>query len=220
LRKPTTLADLPQSAPVFPLSGALLLPQTSRPLNVFEPRYIDMIDEALGEERLIVLVQPRDTKEESPEGNDVPLCDVGCLGRIVHFEESSDERYLIVLEGVCRVKLGAEHKDRGAFRRFGIDASGFAGDLDPTMGEGAVDRDKFISTMRAYADFAGFEVDWDEVEQTGTADLVNLSSMLAPFGPAERQLLLESPTLKARAEALMAMTEVEMMRARSGHTLQ
>jgi hypothetical protein len=205
---------------VFPLSGALLLPHTSRPLNVFEERYIAMIDAALGKERLIVLVQPRNTKEESPEGKDVELLDTGCLGRIVHFEETSEDRYLIVLEGVCRVRLGAEERGDSPYRRFAIDPSAFAGDLDPTRGEEAVDRDRFIEAIKAYADFANIDVDWDEVDQTGTADLVNLSSMLAPFGPAERQLLLESPTLKARAEALVALAEVEMARSHAGHMLQ
>ena len=219
MRKAETIADLPASAPVFPLNGALLLPHTSRPLNVFEPRYIAMVDAALGGERMVVLVQPRDAKEESPEGN-VDLLDTGCLGRIVHFEETSDDRYLIVLEGVCRVRLGAEETGDLPYRRFAIDASAFTTDLDPTDGEEEVDRDRLITAIRAYADFAGFEVDWEEVEQTSTADLVNLSAMLAPFGPAERQHLLESPTLKARAEALIAMAEVEMARAQSGYMLQ
>ena len=219
MRKAETIADLPESAPVLPLNGALLLPHTSRPLNVFEPRYVAMIDDALGSERLVVLVQPKNAKEESPKGN-VPLHETGCLGRIVHFEETSDDRYLIVLEGVCRVRLGTEQADDLAYRRFSIDATDFAGDLDPTLGEEAVDRERLVAAIRAYADFAGFDVDWEEIEQTGTADLVNLSAMLAPFGPAERQHLLESPTLQARAEALIAMAEVEMVRAESGHMLQ
>jgi len=219
LRKAVTIANLPRGAPVFPLNGALLLPHTSRPLNVFEPRYVAMVDAALGDDRQIVLVQPQHAKEESPEGN-VALADVGCLGRIVHFEESADDRYLIVLEGVCRVRLGAEELGDAPFRRFAIDPSEFANDLDPASGEDEVDRERFVAAIRTYADFAGFEIDWDEVDQTGTADLVNLSSMLAPFGPAERQLLLESPTLRARAEALVAMAEVEMARAGDGHRLQ
>lgn len=219
MRKAENITELPGSAPVFPLSGALLLPRTSRPLNVFEPRYIAMIDAALGADRLIVLVQPRDMKQESPEGK-VALLATGCLGRIVHFEETSDERYLIVLQGICRVQLGAEEAGDEPFRRFAIDPTPFAGDLDPASGEEAVDRDRFIQAIRAYADFAGFEVDWDEVNETGTADLVNLSAMMVPFGPAERQLLLESPTLRTRAETLMAIAEVEMARAEAGHTLQ
>ncbi len=220
MRKAATIDDLPRSAPVFPLNGALLLPNTSRPLNIFEPRYVDLVDAALGDNRLVVLVQPKGAREESPEGKNVPLRDTGCLGRIVHFEESADDRYLIVLEGVCRVRLGAEEKGDVAFRRFAIDPTPFGGDFDPTRGEEAVDRPRFVKVIKAYAEFANIDVDWDEVEQTGTADLVNISSMLAPFGPAERQLLLESPTLRERAEALVALAEVEMARSRSGHMLQ
>ncbi len=220
MHKAARIEELPDSAPVFPLNGALLLPHTNRPLNVFEPRYIDMVDAALGAERLIVLVQPLEAGEESPEGKDVVLRDIGCLGRIVHFEENSEGRYLIVLEGLCRVRLGEEELNDSAFRRFAIDATGYDADLEPIQGEEAVDRDRFIQALRTYADFAGFDIDWDEVAETGTADLINLSAMLAPFGPPERQLLLESPTLKARAEALMAIAEVEMVRAHAGHTLQ
>lgn len=219
MRKAETINDLPGTAPVLPLNGALLLPHTSRPLNVFEPRYIAMIDAALGSERLVVLVQPRDAREESPQGN-VALVETGCLGRIVHFEETADDRYLIVLEGICRVRLGAEQSGDSQFRRFVIDATGFADDFDPELGEEDVDRDRFLDAIKGYAEFAGFDIDWEEVEQTGTADLVNLSAMLAPFGPAERQHLLEAPTLAARAEALVAMAEVEMMRSRDGHRLQ
>jgi Lon protease-like protein len=107
-KRPLQPADLPQSVPLFPLSGALLLPFAHRPLNIFEPRYIDMIDAALGEDRLIGLVQPEDSSEESPKG-DVPLQKIGCLGRITHFEESGDGRYFIILEGVARFRLAAEH---------------------------------------------------------------------------------------------------------------
>ena len=107
LRKAATIGELPAPLRSFRLSGALLLPHTSRPLNVFEPRYVDLVDAALAGDRLIVLVQPRGADEESPTGN-VELLPIGCLGRIVHFEETSDDHYLIVLEGVCRVRLGAK----------------------------------------------------------------------------------------------------------------
>lgn len=219
MRKAATIGELPGTAPIFPLNGALLLPHTSRPLNVFEPRYIDMVDAALGGDRLIVLVQPLKAEEESPPGN-VELLKTGCLGRIVHFEESADDHYLIVLEGVCRVRLGSEVTGDDTFRRFEIDATAYEGDLDLAAGEDEVDRKEFVATIRAYADYAGIDVDWEEVEQTGTADLVNLSAMLAPFGSAEKQHLLEAPTLKARADALVALAEVEMARSRAGHVLQ
>lgn len=214
-----TTADLPGALPIFPLSGGLLLPHTNRPLNIFEQRFIAMVDDALGSDRLIGLVQPRDTAEEAPRGR-VPLREIGCLGRITHFEETEDERYLIVLHGVCRFNLGRELIGTAPYRRFEIDAGPFAADFSTLSGEQGVDRARFVSAMRSYADFAGIEVDWDEVEQTETADLVNLCSMLGPYGAAEKQVLLEAPSLVARAETLIALAEMEMARSKSGHVLQ
>lgn len=219
MRKPMSPADLPPATPVFPLSGALLLPQTNRPLNIFEPRYIALVDAALAGDRLITLAQPKSTSEESPKGK-APLNEIGCVGRLVHFEETDDDRYLIVLEGLCRVRLTREITEQTEYRRFLVDAEGFEGDFAGATGENAVDRERFLDIMRAYADFAGLEIDWEEVEQTGTADLVNLCSMLSPYGAAEKQLLLEAPTLSARAETLIALAEVEMARSRAGHVLQ
>lgn len=218
-KRPKTIADIPASAPIFPLSGALLLPHTHRPLNIFEQRYLDMVDHALRTDRLIALVQPEVADEESPKGH-VPLRQTGCLGRLIHFEESEDNRYLIILEGIARVSIGAEVKSDLGFRQHMIDATPFADDFKPDLGEEEVDRHRFMSMMREYADFADLELDWDEIDETATADLVNFACMVSPYGAAEKQLLLEAKTLVARAETLMAIAELEMARARSGTTLQ
>ncbi len=218
MKRPAAPKDLPATAPVFPLTGALLLPNTRRPLNIFEERFIDMIDYSLANQRLVVLAQPKKTDEEAPEGR-VPLWDIGCLGRLVHFEDAED-RYLIVLEGVCRVKLGAEIASDQKFRQFEIDASAYASDFEPEFGEHAVDRSRFIDMMRSYADFASLDLDWKEIEETGTAELVNLCCMLSPYGAEEKQALLEAKSLQARAETLIAMAEIEMARAQTGHVLQ
>lgn len=219
MHKPATSKDVPEIVPVLPLTGALLLPQTNRPLNVFEPRYIALVDAALAGDRLIALAQPHGTTEESPSGN-VALNKIGCLGRIVHFEETGDDRYLVVLEGLCRVRLNGERHSDALFRSFSVDAADFAADFEVGHGEREVDRPRFLDIMRTYADFADLEIDWEEVEQTGTADLVNLCAMLSPYGAAEKQLLLEAPSLVARAETLIALAEVEMARSRAGHVLQ
>lgn len=211
--------DLPETVPVFPLNGALLLPETRRPLNVFEPRYLALVDHALAADRLIGLVQPADAAEESPPGR-VALRSVGCLGRLTQFEEADDDRYVIVLDGVCRFDILGEVRGRAPFRRMRISAARFADDFDPDHDAGDVDRGRFLKVMRAYATFAGLDLDWDEIERTGTADLVNLCAMLSPYGPAEKQLLLEADSLAHRAEALIAMAEVEMARAGPGHVLQ
>lgn len=215
LKRPTSPADLPRSVPVFPLSGALLLPFSHRPLNVFEPRYIDMVDAALRGDRLIGLIQPEDTSEESPRGPSA-LQPIGCLGRITHFEESGEGRYFIILEGVTRFRLTHELTVMTPYRQGTISAEEFATDFTRAYGEDAVDRERFVKMMRDYAEFANIELNWDEIERTGTAELVNFCCMVGPYGPAEKQVLLEATTLEQRAETLIAMTEYEMARGAGG----
>ena len=213
VRRPESPADLPRTVPLFPLSGALLLPFSHRPLNIFEPRYIELVDAALRGDRLIGLIQPEDTSEESPRGR-AALQSVGCLGRLTHFEESGEGRYFIILEGLTRFRLLHELTVMTAYRQGVISAEGFENDFTRDFGEEAVDRERFVKMMRDYAEFASIELNWDEIERTGTADLVNFCCMVSPYGPAEKQQLLEAPSLEARAETLIALTEYEM--ARSG----
>jgi len=218
-KRPTSIASLPDKVPVFPLTGALLLPQTNKPLKIFEPRYIDMVDSILRGNRLLALVQPEKFDVEAPDEN-TALQQVGCIGRLVHFEETEEDHYLIVLEGVCRVGLTEEVITQDLYRTFKINPGRFADDFNLQIGETDVNRKRFLQIMRAYADFADIEVDWEEVEQTGTADLVNLCCMLSPYGAAEKQMLLEASSLATRAETLIALTEIEMMRSKTGTTLQ
>ncbi|MCP8883107.1 LON peptidase substrate-binding domain-containing protein [Devosia sp. XJ19-1] len=213
-KRPTSPAELPKSVPVFPLSGALLLPFSHRPLNVFEPRYIEMVDAALRGDRLIGLIQPEDVSEESPRGR-APLQKVGCLGRLTHFEENGDGRYFIILEGVARFKLVHELTVLTPYRQCVISSEDYEADFSRDHGEERVDRARFVKMMRDYAEFANFELNWEEIESTGTADLVNFCCMVSPYGAAEKQVLLEAPTLEARAETLIAMTEYEMARGGS-----
>jgi Lon protease-like protein len=213
-KRPTSPAELPKSVPVFPLSGALLLPFSHRPLNIFEPRYIEMVDTALRGDRLIGLIQPEDTSEESPKGR-APLQKVGCLGRLTHFEESGDGRYFIILEGVTRFRLVQELTVLTPYRQCIISADDYEADFSRNHGEEAVDRTRFVKMMRDYAEFANFELNWEEIESTGTADLVNFCCMVSPYGAAEKQVLLEAQTLEQRAETLIAMTEYEMARGGS-----
>ncbi|KKB78695.1 peptidase S16 [Devosia soli] len=214
-QRPTSPTDVPDVVPIFPLTGALLLPFSHRPLNIFEPRYLEMVDRALATDRLIGLIQPEDTSEESPQGQ-VPLHEIGCLGRLTHFEESGDGRYFIILEGVTRFRILEEIKDGAPFRKARISAEGFGADFTHNEGEEAVDRMRFLKMMRDYAEFASIELNWEEIERTGTADLVNFCAMVSPYGPAEKQVLLEAQTLFDRAETLIAMTEYEMARGGKG----
>jgi len=219
LKRPASPADLPQSVPLFPLSGALLLPFAQRPLNIFEPRYIEMVDTALRGDRLIGLIQPEDTSEESPRGR-APLQTIGCLGRLTHFEENGDGRYFIILDGITRFELESELTVMTPFRQGIISAERFASDFDRSFGAESVNRDRFIKMMRDYAEFANIDMNWDEIAKTGIADLVNFCCMVSPYGAAEKQLLLEAESLEARAETLIAMAEYEMARGGTGAPLQ
>lgn len=215
LKRPQSPSDLPATVPLFPLTGALLLPFSRRPLNIFEPRYVEMIDHALKSDRLIGLIQPQDTTEESPQGL-VPLQRIGTVGRITHFEEVEEARYFVVLEGLSRFELIKELPVMTPFRRGMIIATDFASDFERTFGEERVDRPRFLKMMRDYAEFGNFDLDWDEIEKTGTADLVNFCCMVSPYGAAEKQALLEAGSLEARAETLIAMAEVEMAKGGKG----
>ena len=217
--RPASIAELPDMLPLFPLSRALLLPGTHRPLNIFEPRFVALVDDTLAGNRMIGLIQPRDTAEEAPRGQ-VGLEKIGCIGRITHFEEQAENRYFIILEGICRFAPAEELTTATPYRQARIDTAAFADDFTPYLGEDIIDRSRLITVLRAHAEFSEIEVDWEEIEDMGTGELVNLAAMLGPYGAPEKQALLEATSLFERAETLMALAEIEMARARSGVVLQ
>jgi Lon protease-like protein len=143
LKRPTSPAELPQNLPLFPLSGALLLPFSHRPLNVFEPRYVEMVDQALAGNRMIGLIQPEDTSEESPRGR-APLQKIGTVGRLTHWEENGEGRYFIILEGLSRFELVSELTVMTPYRQAVISADRFALDFTHAHGEDGVDRPRFL----------------------------------------------------------------------------
>lgn len=208
-----TVADVPTVVPVFPLSGALLLPRAHLPLNIFEPRYIQMIDHALAGDRVIGMVQPRfDAEEGELDEDHPPLCAVGALGRIVSFQETGDGRYLIQLGGVCRFRIEEELRADTLFRACRITCAPFADDLAGQADEDKVDRDALIRAFQNYLDANDLEADWKSVRSASNEALVNTLAMMSPYGPAEKQALLEAPDLAARAETLVAITEMELAR--------
>jgi Lon protease-like protein len=210
-------SDLPAVIPVFPLSGALLLPRGNMPLNIFEPRYLAMIDAALAGDRIIGMIQPRGDAEAEP----LPLMSVGCAGRITAFGETGDGRYRITLTGIARFRALVEVPSQRPFRQFNISADAFASDFVDQAGEGEVDRSALLDTFRRYLKANQLEADWDGVEKATTEALVNALSMMSPFGPAEKQALLEAPDLRARAETLIALTELSLRAGGDGpSTLQ
>ncbi len=211
--------DLPDAIPVFPLSGALLLPRGQMPLNIFEPRYLAMVDAALAGDRIIGMIQPL---AEANGAGTPDLQAVGCAGRITSFSETGDGRYAITLTGIARFRLLEElpPEDEVPYRSFRITSGPFAPDFF-NAGENEVDRETLLGAFRAYLDAHNLEADWESVDNASNEALVNAIAMISPYGPAEKQALLEAPDLKTRAETLVALTEVTLAReANANRTLQ
>jgi len=200
-------ADLPSEIPVFPLAGALLLPRCELPLNIFEPRYIAMIDAALGGGRLIGMIQPA---RESVTGASPELKAVGCAGRLTRFAETQDGRYIVSLEGLCRFRIERETTATTPFRTFAVDFGTFGNDFVVSLDEGAIDRDAVLRALRDYAEKHALSIDWSAIASASGETLVNALSMMSPFGPREKQALLEAPDLRSRAEMLVAITEMNL----------
>lgn len=198
--------DIPSTIPVFPLSGALLLPGGQLPLNIFEPRYLMMFDDALAGNRIIGMVQPAFGAKGQAGG----VCEVGCAGRLTSIAETGDGRYLINLSGICRFRVLREVTGDKPYRSFEI--APFIADLKAEAEEDSVDRDALLDAFRAYLDANKLEADWESVERASNITLVTSLSMMSPFGPAEKQALLEAPDMKTRAETLVAITEILLAR--------
>lgn len=201
-------ADLPGLVPVFPLSGALLLPAGQMPLNIFEPRYLAMVDHAMTTDRIIGMVQPRFNQSDRSA---IPqLEDVGCAGRIVQFAETGDDRYLITLAGICRFRIVGEEKVNTPFRQCTVSTAAYDDDFNPKKGEDAVDRESLLQAFRHYLVANDLEADWESVNEASNSSLVTALAMMAPAGPAEKQALLEARDHKCRAELLIAITEIAL----------
>ncbi len=194
---------LPAEFPVFPLTGALLLPRGKLPLNIFEPRYLAMVEEALAADRMFGMIQPR---PGLPSGGTGPaLFRVGCLGRLSSFSETEDGRYLITLTGVIRFAVERELDMKRGFRRMRGSFDPFLGDLDPGAHSVGIDREALVAELRGYFGRAGMDANWDAIARLTDDTLVTTLCMVCPFGPAERQAMLEAPTDADRAQALLAL---------------
>ena len=202
-------ADLPETAAVFPLTGALLLPGGQMPLNIFEPRYLALIDSVMAGSRVLGMIQPRLDGALQPSG-EPELCAVGCLGRITSLTETGDGRYLVNLQGIARFRVAEELETEEPFRLCRV--MPFASDLASGEGEEEVDRDALLKTFRSYLQANQLEADWESVSKASNETLVNALSMMSPYGAAEKQALLEAPDLKTRAETLVAITEISLAR--------
>lgn len=196
---------MPETIPVFPVSGALLLPGGQLPLNVFEPRYLRMIDDILGRTRMIGMVQPRD---EEAEGKRPALYDVGCAGRLTSFAETDDGRYMLTLTGLRRFRIVDELSVDTPYRQVTADWTEFAGDGATESLADVIDRERLLNAMEIYLDTEGLKTDWDAVEEAPSEALVVSLAMGCPFAPNEKQALLEADSVAARAECLIALMEM------------
>ena len=202
-------SDMPAIIPVFPLPGALLLPRGHMPLNIFEPRYLEMVDDALRDgHRMIGMIQPdaaRIGSEDRPN-----LYKVGCVGRMTQFAESGDGRYLLQLTGIARFRVEEELKVITAYRQCRVTFAPFIDDFTARKGETEVNRDAVLAALTEFLKARHLQADWDGIEKAPNEALVNALAMMAPFGAAEKQAMLEAPDLKSRAEILVAATEIEL----------
>ncbi len=208
------IEELPHSIPLFPLANALLLPRVELPLNIFEPRYLALVDMALRSHRLIGMVQP--ALDGISDDANPPLAEIGCLGRITGFQETGEQRYYVTLTGIIRYRIEKELAVNTLFRQADVGYEAYAADLRQGFGEEEVNRLKLLETFQRYLDAHEMEADWRSVNEAPNEPLVNALSMMAPYGPREKQALLEAKTLYDRAEMLIAMTELSLDRETAG----
>jgi hypothetical protein len=207
-------ADLPDVIPVFPLAGALLLPRGQMPLNIFEPRYLAMVDDALTNgRRLIGMIQPDSAHPGSEERPN--LYRIGCVGRITQLGETGDGRYLMELTGIARYRVSEELAVPTPYRQCRVSYAPFADDFIARKGEDTVDRPALLTALAAFLKANDLKADWDGIENAPNEALVNALAMMSPYGAAEKQALLEAPDLKTRAEILVAVTEIELAKGQT-----
>jgi Lon protease-like protein len=207
--------DLPEVIPIFPLAGALLLPRGQLPLNIFEPRYLAMIDDALRSGfRLIGMIQPDPAHpgtEEKPG-----LYKIGCVGRLTQIAESGDGRYLIQLTGIARFQVEQELDATTPYRQCRVTYEPFRDDFIARVGEDDVDRSRLLQALKDFLEANHLKADWQGIENAPNEALVNALAMMAPYGAPEKQALLEAADLKTRAELLVAVTEIELAKKATG----
>jgi Lon protease-like protein len=199
--------SLPTRFPIFPLRGCLLLPNGNLPLNIFEPRYLAMVRDAMQTDQVIGMIQPRG----EAEGDAAPaLFQTGCAGRIGNFEETQDGRYLITLTGVCRFDIAQELDVTTPYRQVVASFTRWRGDLDP---EPPPDRHKgdLVRALEVYFRRHEIEADWQALQAAPLAALVTSLAMICPFAPEEKQALLEAPAMADQAQLLVALMEMEAL---------
>lgn len=210
-----TFDQLPEIVPIFPLTGVLLLPRGKLPLNVFEPRYLAMTEDALSGNRMIGIIQPSDPLSRASVP---PVYPIGCAGRITSFSETDDGRYLITLTGVCRFETVRELPIVRGYRRVDVSWERFAADLEEP-GPALFDRPRLVEGLKTYFKIQGISANWDAIDSTPDERLVTSLAMICPFEPSEKQALLECQSLSERANMMVAIIEMSVLDKRGGDTM-
>lgn len=218
-------ADLPPRIPVFPLRGAILLPRATLPLNVFEPRYLELLDHVMSGQRVLGILQPNDgdlvDDPSNPVSGTAELRRVGCAGRVTSYQELDDGRLIITLTGITRFECIGETESDAPYRTMSVSYDNFVSDLTEGLGEEQVDRANLLRVLRAYLDANNLKTDWNSIQRASNEFLINALSVMSPYGPEEKQALLEASDLKSRAEVLVALAEIELAsNGSSGSTIQ
>jgi uncharacterized protein len=211
----TNTADLPQTVSLFPLTATVLFPRGDLTLNVFEPRYVQLVDDALRTNRLIGIIQPR---SRTSRAKFPPLEKTGCLGRITALQETEGDQYIINVTGICRFNIIGEEAVPTPYRQVRVDWDSFAEDLVPEAGASEVDRPLVLATLKSFLDAYNLEADMPSIRRASTEALVNALSIMSPYNTAEKQALLEAPDLKQRADMLIAITEMKLAQGDGGDT--
>ncbi|MCA3438031.1 MAG: LON peptidase substrate-binding domain-containing protein [Rhodobacter sp.] len=213
----TRLTELPDTIPVFPLPGALLLPRARLPLHIFEPRYLQMVDDALKtRHRLIGMIQPR----EVPAAAEKRLHAIGCAGRLTGFSETEDGRYMITLSGLSRFRVLQEVQGFAPYRRCQVDWAPFARDLGGAENDAGFRRAEFMAGLKRYFEAMELSTDWGSLKGADEELLINSLSMLCPFAPEDKQALLEAPSLTTRRETLVTLIEFALRRGNGDEVMQ
>jgi Lon protease-like protein len=204
-RRYFSIVDLPAVIPIFPLTGVLLLPRTRLPLNIFEARYLALVDAAMDGHRLIGMIQPKIAGQDM--ATKPALSDAGCVGRIVEYSETEDGRYRITLLGIARFRVAGERVTRTPFRQVAADYQPYADDMN-AADDTPIPRERLLAALKPYLKEREMKTDWGSIEEAPAETLINALSMICPFEPRDKQALLEAPHLKDRAEALIALIEI------------
>ena len=202
------IKELPKSIPLFPLNKVLLLPRAKLPLNLFENRYLHMLDYALTNKKIIGMIQPRGKAANDNDKKTPSLYEVGCAGRVTAFSETNDSRYELILKGICRFKVKKENKIINGFRSASVDWGEYKKDFGTLSLISPKQRQDFEALLKIFLEKISINADWEMVETTNDEDLVNMISMCCPFDVSEKQALLEAKTLERRLEVLTSLMQM------------